>query len=44
VLAITANQPFSAWGQVFPEIAMTVVAVDRLVLRSTSLELNAESY
>lgn len=43
-LAITANQPFSAWEQVFPEVAMTVTAVDRLVHRSTILELNAESY
>ncbi|WP_428946843.1 IS21-like element helper ATPase IstB [Acidithiobacillus ferrooxidans] len=43
-LAITANQPFSAWEQVFPEVAMTVAAVDRLVHRSTILELNAESY
>jgi DNA replication protein DnaC len=43
-LAITANQPFSAWDQVFPEAAMTVAAVDRLVHRSTILELNAESY
>ncbi|MBU2856231.1 MAG: IS21-like element ISAfe9 family helper ATPase IstB [Acidithiobacillus ferrooxidans] len=43
-LAITANQPFSAWDQVFPEAAMTVAAVDRLVHRSTILELHAESY
>uniref|UniRef100_E6QG17 Helper of transposition, insertion sequence ISAfe9, IS21 family n=1 Tax=mine drainage metagenome TaxID=410659 RepID=E6QG17_9ZZZZ len=43
-LAITANQPFSAWDQVFPEAAMTVAAVDRLVHRSTILELHVESY
>ena len=42
--AITANQPFSAWDQVFPEAAMTVAAVDRLVHHSTIFDLNAESY
>ena len=29
-LAITANQPFSAWDNVFPDPAMTVAAIDRL--------------
>lgn len=43
-LAITANQPFSGWDQVFPEVAMTLAAVDRLVHHSTILELNVESY
>jgi DNA replication protein DnaC len=43
-IAITANQPFSAWDQVFPEAAMTVAAVDRLVHHSTIFELNVESY
>lgn len=43
-IAITANQPFSAWDQVFPEAAMTVAAVDRLVHYSTIFELNVESY
>ncbi len=28
---ITANQPFGAWGKVFPDPAMTLAAVDRLV-------------
>jgi DNA replication protein DnaC len=43
-IAITANQPFSAWDQVFPEIAMTVAAVDRLVHHATIFEINVESY
>jgi len=43
-IAITANQPFSAWDQVFPEAAMTLAAVDRLVHHSTIFELNVESY
>ncbi|WP_275956896.1 ATP-binding protein [Sodalis ligni] len=43
-LAITANQPFSCWDQVFPEVAMTLAAVDRLVHHSTIFELNGESY
>jgi DNA replication protein DnaC len=30
-IAITANAPFSAWDGVFPDKAMTVAAVDRLV-------------
>ena len=30
-IAITANTPFSQWGEVFVEPAMTVAAVDRLV-------------
>jgi hypothetical protein len=29
-IAITANAPFSAWDQIFPDKAMTVAAVDRL--------------
>jgi len=43
-LAVTANQPFSGWDQVFPEVAMTLAAVDRLVHHSTIFELNVESY
>ena len=43
-LAITANTPFSQWGEVFVEPAMTLAAVDRLVHHSTILELNVESY
>lgn len=43
-LAIAANQPFSAWDRVFPDQAMTVAAVDRLVHHATILEMNGESY
>ena len=43
-IALTANQPFSEWHQVFAEPAMTVAAIDRLVHHATILELNVESY
>ena len=43
-IAITANAPFSAWGEVFPDKAMTVAAVDRLVHHATILEMNVDSY
>jgi DNA replication protein DnaC len=43
-LAIAANQPFSAWDRVFPDHAMTVAAIDRLVHHATILEMNADSY
>jgi DNA replication protein DnaC len=43
-IAISANAPFSAWDQVFPDKAMTVAAVDRLVHHATILEMNVDSY
>jgi DNA replication protein DnaC len=43
-LAITANAPFSQWGEVFVDAAMTLAAVDRLVHHATILEMNVESY
>ena len=43
-IAITANAPFSAWDAVFPDKAMTVAAVDRLVHHATILEMNVDSY
>jgi len=43
-LLVTANQPFGEWGKVFPDPAMTLAAVDRLVHHSTIFELNVESY
>lgn len=43
-LAIAANQPFSAWDKVFPDQAVTVAAIDRLVHHATILEMNGESY
>ena len=33
-MLVTANQPFGEWGKVFPDPAMTVAAVDRLVHHS----------
>jgi len=41
---ITANQPFGEWNNIFPDPAMTLAAVDRLVHHSTIFELNVESY
>ena len=41
---ITANQPFGDWSRVFPDPAMTLAAVDRLVHHSTIFEMNVESY
>ena len=43
-LIITANQPFGEWGKVFPDQAMTVAVVDRLVHHATIFEMNVESY
>ena len=43
-LAIAANQPFSAWDRVFPDQAVTVAAIDRLVHHATILEMNVDSY
>ena len=43
-MLITANQPFGEWGKVFPDPAMTLAAVDRLVHHATILEMNVESY
>jgi len=43
-LLITANQPFGEWGKIFPDPAMTLAAVDRLVHHATIFELNVDSY
>jgi DNA replication protein DnaC len=43
-LIVTSNQPFSEWNAVFPDPAMTVAAIDRLVHHAIILELNTESY
>jgi DNA replication protein DnaC len=43
-LLVTANQPFGEWNRVFPDQAMTLAAVDRLVHHATILEMNVESY
>lgn len=43
-LMVIANQPFGAWDQVFPDKAMTVAAIDRLVHHAVIWEMNVESY
>lgn len=43
-ILVTANQPFGQWHQIFPDPAMTLAAVDRLVHHSIILEMNVESY
>jgi len=43
-IAIAANQPFSGWDQIFPDKAMTIAAIDRLVHHAAILEMNAESF
>ena len=43
-MLITANQPFGAREKVFPDPAMTLAAVDRLVHHATIFEMNVESY
>lgn len=43
-IAITANTPFSQWGEIFDSPAMTLAAIDRLVHHATIFEMNVESY
>ena len=43
-IMITANQPFSGWEAIFPDKAMTVAAIDRLVHHASIFEMNVESY
>lgn len=43
-ILITANQPFGEWDKIFPDKAMTIAAIDRLVHHSTIFEMNVESY
>jgi DNA replication protein DnaC len=43
-LLVTSNQPFGEWTSVFPDAAMTLAAVDRLVHHAVILEMNVESY
>ena len=38
------NQPFGSWDEIFPDKAMTVAAIDRLVHHAVILEMNADSY
>jgi DNA replication protein DnaC len=43
-LIITANQPFSAWGEIFVDSMMTVAAIDRLIHHAVILEMHGESF
>ena len=43
-ILITANQPFAEWNSVFPDPAMTIAAVDRLVHHAVVIEMNVQSY
>lgn len=43
-MLIAANQPFGEWGTVFPDPAMTLAAIDRLVHHVTILKMNVESF
>lgn len=43
-MLISANQAFSEWGKIFPDPAMTLAAVDRLVHHAMIFEMNVESY
>jgi hypothetical protein len=42
-MLITANQAFGEWGRVFPDKAMTLAAIDRLVHHATIFEMNIEN-
>jgi DNA replication protein DnaC len=42
-VAITANQAFGEWNNVFPDKAVTLAAIDRLVHHSVIFELGVES-
>jgi DNA replication protein DnaC len=42
-LAITANQAFGEWNNVFPDKAVTLAAVDRLVHHGVIFEMSVES-
>ena len=43
-MLVTANQPFGERGKIFPDQAMTLAVVDRLVHPATIFEMNVESY
>src|SRR5262245_16636047 len=44
-LALTSNKPFGEWGQVFADDAvMAAAALDRLLHRSTVVNIRGESY
>ena len=41
-LAITSNQPFSDWDQIFTDDVITVASIDRLVHHATIIEVKEE--
>jgi DNA replication protein DnaC len=43
-LLVTANQTFADWHKVFPDQAMLIAAIDRLVHHSIIFEMNVDSY
>ncbi len=43
-LLISANQPFTAWEEIFPSSSMTVAAVDRLVHHCHIIEISGASH
>ena len=43
-MLVTANQPFGQWEDIFPDRAMILAAIDRLVHGATIFELNVDSY
>jgi len=43
-LLVTANQPFSAWDEIFTDSMMTVAAIDRLIHHAVVLEMHGESF
>ena len=43
-MLITANQPFADWNKVFPDHAMMIAAIDRLIHHSIIFEMNVDSY
>jgi DNA replication protein DnaC len=43
-MLITANQPFADWNKIFPDHAMMIAAIDRLIHHAIIFEMNVESY
>lgn len=43
-IIITSNQAFSEWDKIFPDTAMAVAAIDRLVHHATIINIQGESY
>ena len=43
-IMITANRAFGAWENIFPDKAMTIATIDRLVHHATIFEMNVQSF